>query len=99
MVSTRKQIDVSGEELVGPLISEKIIDKKRRKKWQKKIIDAKIASLEQKMEKLTLMVSKLLEDSPRKPPDEKPQDPNMEASKLKDPQKINMREAWQRGLF
>ncbi|KAL6289150.1 hypothetical protein ACE6H2_006660 [Prunus campanulata] len=75
MVSTCKQIEVSGQELVGPLISEKALRQKKKKAMAEgEGTDAKIASLVQQMEKMTLIMAKLVEDLARKPQDEIPED-------------------------
>ncbi|BFG20882.1 hypothetical protein CerSpe_071560 [Prunus speciosa] len=84
MVSTRKQIEVSGQELVGPLISKKALRQKKKKAMvEGEGTDAKIASLVQQMEKMTLMMAKLVEDLARKPQDEIPEDSRRKTSRTK----------------
>ncbi|CAL9013001.1 unnamed protein product [Prunus brigantina] len=84
MVSTCKQIEVSGEELVGPLISEKALRQKKKKTMAEgEGTDAKIALLAQQMEKMTLMMAKLVEDLACKPQDEIPEDSRRKTSRTK----------------
>ncbi|CAB4289684.1 unnamed protein product [Prunus armeniaca] len=84
MVSTRKQIEDSGEELVGPLISEKALRQKKKKAIvEGEGTDAKIASLAQQMEKMTLMMANLVKDLARKSQDEIYEDSRRKTSRTK----------------